>query len=139
MESARSVCVYLLYRNVSCYCSWSDYSTIGEVIPDARIIAFKTPLRSQFFKPGEDRFEVSNLLDEIHARGGELGLVVDLTYTTRYYDPEDFIRNGIEYQKIFCPGHDAEALRTIGAEFVDLLHWFFKKNAHNGMFFFVPH
>ncbi|KAL1122422.1 hypothetical protein AAG570_002753 [Ranatra chinensis] len=35
----------------------------------------------------------------------DIGLIVDLTNTTRYYDKQDFTRKGVEYEKVTCPGH----------------------------------
>ncbi|KAI6197039.1 RNA/RNP complex-1-interacting phosphatase-like protein [Aphelenchoides besseyi] len=111
---------------------WSDYSAIGKVIPDARIIAFKTPLKSDFYETNNaDRFEVTDLLEKIKEFGGELGLVVDLTYTSKYYDPEQFTSHGISHKKIFCHGRDFEKLATSGNEFVDVLKDFFKENSNN--------
>ncbi|PSN50674.1 Tyrosine-protein phosphatase [Blattella germanica] len=34
----------------------------------------------------------------------KLGLVVDLTNTTRYYNGQVFQKKGIQYKKISCPG-----------------------------------
>ncbi|KAI6194457.1 hypothetical protein M3Y96_01127000 [Aphelenchoides besseyi] len=111
---------------------WSDYSAIGKVIPDARIIAFKTPLKSDFYETNNvDHFEVTDLLDKIKEFGGELGLVVDLTYTSKYYDPEQFTSHGILHKKIFCHGRDFEKLETSGTEFVEVLKDFFKENSNN--------
>ena len=35
-----------------------------------------------------------------------LGLVLNLTFTTKYYNPRDFERSGIHYGAIKCPGHE---------------------------------
>jgi atypical dual specificity phosphatase len=111
---------------------WSDYTAVGKVIPEARIIAFKTPLKSEYFGQDSETFGVKDLLQQIKELGGELGLVVDLTYTRKYYDPIEFEENGIEYKKIFCPGRDFEELEKLGSEFVDSLKEFFEKNKNNG-------
>lgn len=34
-----------------------------------------------------------------------LGLVIDLTNTTKYYLPSEFEENGVNYTKIFVEGH----------------------------------
>jgi atypical dual specificity phosphatase len=128
---------------------WSDYTAVGKVIPEARIIAFKTPLKAEYFgQASEETFGIKDLLQQINMLGGQLGLVVDLTYTTKYYDPIEFEVNGkildyfiklliflgIEYKKIFCPGRDFEELEKLGYDFVDTLKNFFEKNKNNGNF-----
>ncbi|CAG0899958.1 unnamed protein product [Darwinula stevensoni] len=35
----------------------------------------------------------------------ELGLVIDLTNTTRYYNSQEFEGVGVRHHKIRCPGH----------------------------------
>lgn len=105
---------------------------MGQVIPEARIISFKTPLKAHYFGGESIPFGVENLLEQIKGLGGELGLVVDLTYTTKYYDPVSFTDKGVEYKKIFCPGRDFEELEKLGGEFVETLKEFFEINKHNG-------
>lgn len=34
-----------------------------------------------------------------------LGLVIDLTFTDRYYDPQEFLTNKIEHKKVKIEGH----------------------------------
>jgi len=110
---------------------WNEYTNVGQVIPKTRIISFKTPLKAQYFGEETIPFGVDELLKQIKALDGELGLIVDLTYTTKYYDPESFTDNGIEYKKIFCPGRDFNELEKLGGEFVTTLKEFFECNKHN--------
>ena len=35
----------------------------------------------------------------------DLGLVIDLTFTDRYYNRKNFTDQGVAYEKIFVPGH----------------------------------
>lgn len=100
--------IYFFIWKIIIVVRWSEYTSVGKVIPEARIIAFKTPLKGQYFGEDSIPFGVEELLTEIKKLGGELGLVVDLTYTTKYYDPISFTDKGIEYKKIFCPGRDFE-------------------------------
>jgi len=110
---------------------WNDYTCIGKVIPEARIIAFKTPLKAEFFGQDAEPFEVKHLLEKVEELGGELGLVVDLTYTTRYYDSSDLTDNHVDYKKIFCPGRDFAGMERVGTEFVGTLKAFFEENKDN--------
>ncbi|CAB3402389.1 unnamed protein product [Caenorhabditis bovis] len=85
---------------------WARYSPIGNVIPRTRFIVFKTPLNDKLAcqLPKEKRFNVNDLFMQLNMRGQRLGLVVDLTDTDRYYDKNDIIGLGVQYEKINCPG-----------------------------------
>jgi len=110
---------------------WDRYTEMGELIPGTRIIAFKTPLRSEFFNGATSRFEVDDLLSKVSAVGGKLGLVVDLTNTARYYDPVLFSKKNIIYKKISCPGRNFAELERISDVFNEVLNDFFTQNQHN--------
>ncbi|KAI6183980.1 Dual specificity phosphatase [Aphelenchoides bicaudatus] len=110
---------------------WSDYSFLGKVIPEARIISFKTPLKARYFAKDTPQFGITELLDEVKLLGGELGLVVDLTYTTKYYEPTDLTDRGVEYKKIFCPGRDFGGLEKLGAEFIGIVKEYLERNGNN--------
>ena len=74
--------------------------------PIDRFIPFKTPLDSKYDDqvPEEDRFTVDLLVASLAARKVKLGLVVDLTNTTRWYDSSVFTEKEIKYVKINCKG-----------------------------------
>lgn len=81
---------------------WLPYSPIGHQVPGTRFIAFKVPLRECFvdkLKP-EDRFTISILLDRVP----ELGLIIDLTQTIKYYNKDEILDRGVDYVKISTPG-----------------------------------
>ncbi|TKR65045.1 hypothetical protein L596_025508 [Steinernema carpocapsae] len=85
---------------------WAKYSPIGNVIPETRFIVFKTPLsdelsRSKIHKT--QRFNVPALFRKVAEMNQELGLVIDLTNSDRYYDPNDIEGMMVEYEKLFCP------------------------------------
>ncbi|XP_045189439.2 RNA/RNP complex-1-interacting phosphatase-like [Mercenaria mercenaria] len=89
---------------------WFDYTNVGDVVQGTRLITFKVPLKESFFAynnriPADSRFTPTTLLECMRGRGLKLGLVIDLTYTDRYYDPEEFKRKGVQYKKIFVEGH----------------------------------
>ena len=67
------------------------------------------------------RFTPAQLLESLKAKGYKLGLVIDLTYTSRYYNGrvssvtipltmhyicvQVLEGAGVLYHKIYCPGH----------------------------------
>uniref|UniRef100_A0A8C7A5B8 RNA/RNP complex-1-interacting phosphatase n=1 Tax=Neovison vison TaxID=452646 RepID=A0A8C7A5B8_NEOVI len=69
---------------------WKDYLPIGQRMPGTRFIAFKVPLKKSFEKhlAPEERFSPLDLFNKIQKQNEELGLIIDLTYTHRYYKPE---------------------------------------------------
>uniref|UniRef100_A0A224YYK9 Rna/rnp complex 1 interacting phosphatase n=1 Tax=Rhipicephalus zambeziensis TaxID=60191 RepID=A0A224YYK9_9ACAR len=81
---------------------WLDYSDVGGVVPGTRFIAFKVPLRESICSrvPASKRFTPHELLQRIQG----LGLVIDLTCTNRYYDPDSLVTRGILHAKIMCVG-----------------------------------
>lgn len=81
---------------------WLDYSEVGGVVPGTRFIAFKVPLRESICSrmPASKRFTPHDLLQRIQG----LGLVIDLTCTNRYYDPDSLVNRGILHAKIMCVG-----------------------------------
>lgn len=81
---------------------WLPYAPIGNQVPGTRFIAFKVPLREAFVDKlqADDRFTIGVLLDKIP----DLGLVIDLTHTTKYYNKREFLDRGVDYVKIQTPG-----------------------------------
>uniref|UniRef100_A0AAY5KC13 RNA/RNP complex-1-interacting phosphatase n=1 Tax=Esox lucius TaxID=8010 RepID=A0AAY5KC13_ESOLU len=83
---------------------WEDYQAAGKRIPGTRFISFKVPL-----KQVSVRCFSSVILEK---DGQELGLIIDLTFTTRYYKPED-LPDSVFYLKIFTAGHEIPSDSTI--------------------------
>lgn len=82
---------------------WLNYSPIGKQIKGTRFIPFKVPLSEDVngrVKNVETRLDINTLLREIP----NLGLVIDLTQTTRYYDPSIFTKKGIQHIKLMIHG-----------------------------------
>ncbi|PKU30877.1 rna rnp complex-1-interacting phosphatase [Limosa lapponica baueri] len=69
---------------------WTDYIPLGRRMPGTRFIAFKVPLKMSFNRNlhPDERFSPRDLIKKIKEQKEELGLIIDLTYTTRYYRPE---------------------------------------------------
>ncbi|KAM3723947.1 putative tyrosine-protein phosphatase F54C8.4 [Dirofilaria immitis] len=85
---------------------WLRYEPIGLPIPNTRFLVFKTPLSMTLSTkiPKEKRFTTLNLLQKLGEKGIQVGLIIDLTDTDRYYERTDIERMCILYEKINCPG-----------------------------------
>uniref|UniRef100_A0A8C3SQ12 RNA/RNP complex-1-interacting phosphatase n=2 Tax=Chelydra serpentina TaxID=8475 RepID=A0A8C3SQ12_CHESE len=93
---------------------WTDYLPLGQRMPGTRFIAFKVPLKKSFewrLAP-KDRFSPFDLLKKIREQKEELGMIIDLTYTTRYYGPEELPKT-LCYSKILTVGHEVPDNETI--------------------------
>ncbi|XP_034617611.1 RNA/RNP complex-1-interacting phosphatase [Trachemys scripta elegans] len=93
---------------------WTDYLPLGQRMPGTRFIAFKVPLKKSFewrLAP-KDRFSPFDLLKKVREQKEELGMIIDLTYTTRYYGPEELPKT-LCYSKILTVGHEVPDNETI--------------------------
>ncbi|XP_059687575.1 RNA/RNP complex-1-interacting phosphatase isoform X2 [Gavia stellata] len=93
---------------------WTDYIPLGRRMPGTRFIAFKVPLKKSFDRNlhPEERFSPCDLIKKIKEQKEELGLIIDLTYTTRYYRPEELPAT-LCYSKILTMGHEIPNKHTI--------------------------
>lgn len=83
---------------------WLDYAPIGKQIRGTRFICFKVPLSLDEQQLGDipeiDQFTPDQLVKHVR----NLGLIIDLTDTSKYYSPLVFLKHGIEYRKIQIEG-----------------------------------
>ncbi|NXR63726.1 DUS11 phosphatase, partial [Rhadina sibilatrix] len=93
---------------------WIDYIPLGCRMPGTRFIAFKVPLKESFDQNllPEDRFSPQDLIRSLRERQEELGLIIDLTYTGRYYGREE-LPPTLRYAKILTMGREIPNRRTI--------------------------
>jgi len=56
--------------------------------------------------PLGEEFTPAQLVDSVRDSGWTLGMVIDLTFSRRYYDPEEFRALGVKHTKIMCPGRE---------------------------------
>ncbi|KAH6939273.1 hypothetical protein HPB50_016745 [Hyalomma asiaticum] len=108
---------------------WLDYSDVGGVVPGTRFIAFKVPLRESICSrvPVGKRFTPNELLQRIYG----LGLVIDLTCTNRYYDPDSLVTRGILHAKIMCVGQQIPSDGVV-SEFFRAVDAFVANPANDG-------
>ncbi|XP_008329186.1 RNA/RNP complex-1-interacting phosphatase-like isoform X2 [Cynoglossus semilaevis] len=93
---------------------WRNYRPVGRRVPGSRFIAFKTPLKPSLNRlvPGAESFSLWELLDSVEGQNQELGLIIDLTVTTRYYTLVD-VPQSCGYVKILTEGQRVPSDATI--------------------------
>ncbi|CAI4233372.1 unnamed protein product [Auanema sp. JU1783] len=99
---------------------WLKYDAIGDNVTGTRFLPFKTPLHSHICKNSnlrEKSFDIEILLQHARESGKSIGLVIDLTNTDKYYNSSDWSRNGIDYIKIRCPGHEVHEREDVVQHF----------------------
>ncbi|RVE54673.1 hypothetical protein evm_000794 [Chilo suppressalis] len=95
-----------------------------------KFLAFKTPLGSQFNDkvPEENRFTPSMLFVYMKALKVKLGLWVDLTNTSRFYNKQEIEDMGCKYVKMQCRGHGETPSADQTKLFIELVSRFLSKN-----------
>nr|XP_040053172.1 RNA/RNP complex-1-interacting phosphatase isoform X2 [Gasterosteus aculeatus aculeatus] len=112
---------------------WLDYSAVGKRLNGTRFIAFKVPLKQSLNQqlPSSDVFGLWELLDTLKREDQELGLIIDLTFTTRYYSLQD-VPDSLLVMKIFTAGHEVPSNKTI-LSFKRAVGAFLRDHADNDM------
>ncbi|KAM9778988.1 mRNA-capping enzyme isoform X2 [Syngnathus typhle] len=77
----------------------------------------------------ENRFYPSMLSNYLKSLNVKMGLLVDLTNTTRFYDRNDIEKEGAKYFKLQCKGHGECPSAETTATFVRLCEHFIEKNS----------
>ncbi|XP_029693729.1 RNA/RNP complex-1-interacting phosphatase isoform X1 [Takifugu rubripes] len=110
---------------------WLDYKAVGKRLFGTRFIAFKVPLKQELNDqlPWSDVFGPWELLDSVRRDRQELGLIIDLTYTKRYYSLQD-LPESLMFVKIFTAGHEVPSDETI-LSFKRAVRRFLRDNADN--------
>uniref|UniRef100_A0A9I3GIN5 Tyrosine specific protein phosphatases domain-containing protein n=1 Tax=Anopheles farauti TaxID=69004 RepID=A0A9I3GIN5_9DIPT len=104
---------------------WLNYSCHGKVVAN-RFIALKVPLARRNCVPNGMRFTPEDVLNTL-----PLGLIVDLTNTTRYYDPRVFTSNGVEHVKLALPGRVVPSWQKV-ERFVDTVNGYLNDPRSSG-------
>ncbi|XP_023160037.2 RNA/RNP complex-1-interacting phosphatase homolog [Drosophila hydei] len=108
---------------------WLNYRPIGERIAGTRFIAFKVPLRKNINESVDDeqlRLAPHSLLESVP----NLGLIVDLTNTNRYYNPKTFMDLNVAHQKLMIPGHHTPT-KELSQRFCEYVTNFLDANPDN--------
>ncbi|PKU33164.1 hypothetical protein llap_16533 [Limosa lapponica baueri] len=89
-------------------CKTSVGSDYGNPFSDeGKFLPLKTMLGPRYDDQvaEENRFHPSMLSNYLKSLKVKMGLLVDLTNTTRFYDRNDIEKEGIKYIKLQCKGH----------------------------------
>ncbi|XP_051794487.1 RNA/RNP complex-1-interacting phosphatase isoform X7 [Acanthochromis polyacanthus] len=110
---------------------WLDYSAVGKRLHGTRFIAFKVPLKQALNRQlsPSDVFGHWDLLDALQKQNQELGLIIDLTFTSRYYRLTD-VPQSLLCVKIFTAGHEVPNDETI-LSFKRSVQKFLRENQDN--------
>ncbi|KAM9338001.1 RNA/RNP complex-1-interacting phosphatase [Symphorus nematophorus] len=110
---------------------WLDYKAVGKRLDGTRFIAFKVPLKQSLNRqlPSSKVFGPWELLDALDKEKQELGLIIDLTFTTRYYTLQD-VPESLLFVKIFTAGHEVPSDETI-LSFKRAVRRFLRDNGDN--------
>ncbi|KAJ3688981.1 hypothetical protein LUZ61_018145 [Rhynchospora tenuis] len=95
------------YRKREVPQGWLGCPPVGECID--KLIPSKVPLDDNYndvVGPG-NRYSSRQLINKQKKKGREIGLVLDLTNTTRYYNAQEWTKLGIKHLKIPCKGRDS--------------------------------
>lgn len=99
---------------------WLDYTSIGAQVEGTPFIPLKVPLKKAFFKGRQkESFTPADVCSQLP----NLGLVIDLTFTKKYYEPREFIERNVEHQKIFTKGHEIPQ-RSLVNKFIEIVNSF---------------
>uniref|UniRef100_A0A182WDJ0 Uncharacterized protein n=1 Tax=Anopheles minimus TaxID=112268 RepID=A0A182WDJ0_9DIPT len=105
---------------------WLNYSSHGQELID-KFIAFKVPLAmNKICVPPDERFTPAHVIKNI-----PIGLIIDLTNTSRYYDPCEFVSQGIKHVKLAVQGQVVPHKRLV-KRFNDIANEYFNDSANNG-------
>ncbi|XP_007894649.1 RNA/RNP complex-1-interacting phosphatase-like isoform X2 [Callorhinchus milii] len=110
---------------------WRGIIPVGKRLSGTRFVAFKVPLKGAISQrlTAKQKFSPKDLIAKIKEQSEELGLIVDLTYTTRYYTEKDLPKS-VQYKKLYTVGHEVPDDATI-LQFKRMVRKFLWENADN--------
>ncbi|KAF3334263.1 mRNA-capping enzyme-like protein [Carex littledalei] len=118
---------------------WLDCPAFGQCID--KLIPSKVPLDETYNEsvPPGKRYSSKQLITKQKKAGHEIGLVLDLTNTTRYYSTQEWTKLGIKHLKIPCKGRDSVPDNESVNEFVfEVMHFLDRqKNLKNPKYIVV--
>ncbi|XP_034827857.1 mRNA-capping enzyme isoform X2 [Maniola hyperantus] len=91
-----------------------------------QFLAFKTPLDSRYNDKVQDiyRFTPTMLFDSVKSFKRKLGLWIDLTNTSRFYDKSEIERRDCKYVKMQCRGHGETPSAQQTQQFIQIVSSF---------------
>ncbi|KAK7349950.1 hypothetical protein VNO77_07876 [Canavalia gladiata] len=116
---------------------WLDCPSFGQEI--CYMIPSKVPLGESFndsIAPGK-RYSFKQVIHQQRVLGRKLGLVIDLTNTSRYYPVSDLKKEGIKHVKIQCKGRDSVPDNLSVNQFVYEVTQFLSRQKHSKKYILV--
>ncbi|XP_029940081.1 RNA/RNP complex-1-interacting phosphatase isoform X2 [Salarias fasciatus] len=112
---------------------WLDYSSVGNRLDGTRFIAFKVPLKQALTRqlPSSRAFSHWDLLDALNRQNQEVGLIIDLTNTARYYRLQD-VPESLLVVRIRTAGHQVPSNAAI-LSFKRTVRKFLQDNGDNDL------
>nr|GEV53500.1 mRNA-capping enzyme-like isoform X2 [Tanacetum cinerariifolium] len=116
---------------------WLDCPPYGDAVNF--IIPSKVPLGESFNDKIviDKQYTPQQAIRHQRRFGRELGLVIDLTNTNRYYRESDWTREGIKYVKIKCAGRDSVPDNESVEKFMEEVIRFSSQHAHSNKYVLV--
>ncbi|XP_068111228.1 uncharacterized protein [Hyperolius riggenbachi] len=110
---------------------WRSLTSVGQRVPGSRFIAFKVPLKGATNKrvTQNQKFTPKDLITSIRSQNEELGMIIDLTNTERYYTTKDLPKS-VQYVKLHTAGLKIPDDATIH-QFKRVVRQFMFDNADN--------
>ncbi|GAA6098432.1 mRNA-capping enzyme isoform X1 [Tachysurus ichikawai] len=108
---------------------WLNCPRRGQPVA-GKFLPMKTMLGPRYddMVPEENRFHPSMLSNYLKSLKVKMGLLVDLTNTTRFYDRADIEKEGIKYIKLQCKGHGECPTAETTETFIRICEHFIQKN-----------
>ncbi|KAE9600847.1 putative mRNA (guanine-N(7)-)-methyltransferase [Lupinus albus] len=116
---------------------WLDCPSFGQEI--CYMVPSKVPLGESFndcIFPGK-RYSFKQVIHQQRVLGRKLGLVIDLTNTSRYYPVSDLKKEGIKHVKIQCKGRDSVPDNLAVNQFVYEVTQFLVRQKHSKKYILV--
>ncbi|CAL0324742.1 unnamed protein product [Lupinus luteus] len=116
---------------------WLDCPSFGQEI--YCMVPSKVPLGESFndcIAPGK-RYSFKQVIHQQRVLGRKLGLVIDLTNTSRYYPVTDLKKEGIKHVKIQCKGRDSVPDNLAVNQFVYEVTQFLVRQKHSKKYILV--
>lgn len=108
---------------------WMNCPRKSKIIAE-KFLAFKTPLGPRYDVdiPEANRFQLPMLFAYLQSLKVRLGLMIDLTNTTRFYDKLEVEKSGIHHVKLKCKGHGETPTQEQVNLFINICDQYFNQN-----------
>ena len=109
---------------------WTRCPRKATAIIEDKFLAFKTPLDTRYDQSMSEEFffHPEMVLASVKAQKRKIGLWIDLTNTSRFYDKEILRRAECQYVKLNCKGHGETPSPETVNRFIDLCSRFIQTN-----------